>query len=131
MIISFQAQKALNNCLLGNTTIHASITSESDAGQILSNLGGQPSSSTPTRGTTPASTAVTSGSSALGSLSLPKSSSSSDMWSALTATSASGGGGSLFGGANSVWGAPSDVDEHRTTPLQSFLPSSLLGENNL
>ena len=60
-----QAQKALNNCLLGNTTIHANSTSDSDAAAIVQQLGvggGNNSSgggpqlavtSTPTRGNTP------------------------------------------------------------------------------
>merc|ERR1712051_316843 len=35
-----KAQKALNNCLLGNTTIQANMTSEVDANGIIQQLGG-------------------------------------------------------------------------------------------
>ena len=35
-----KAQKALNNCLLGNTTIQANITTEPEANNIMQQLGG-------------------------------------------------------------------------------------------
>ena len=104
-----KAQKALNNCLLGNTTIQANMTSEAEANNIMQQLGAGGS-----RGNTPSSSGL-----------MPKATSSSnDMW---VPTSIFSGGGS------SVWGAPSgpNDDAQRNTPLQSYLPGDLLGESNM
>ncbi len=115
-----KAQKALNNCLLGNTTINATLTSDAEAANILQQLGGGQQSAT--NATTP-STSTTSG-----GLQLPKSSNSNDMWSV--------GGNvptSMLSGS-SVWGAPSvsSEDARNSTPqLQPYLPGDLLGESNM
>jgi trinucleotide repeat-containing gene 6 protein len=113
-----KAQKALNNCLLGNTTIMATSASDSEVGSILQSLGGQQQQQQggSNRGTTP----VVSSSSI-------KTSSSNDMWGPINSSPASSSPSTLFGGNNqgggSVWGAPpnSNDDQHRTTPLQAFI----------
>ena len=117
----------MHNCVLGNTTIHATITSEGDATAILSQLGpnsaGGPQlavTSTPTRGNTPNSANLTS----------KAGSSGADMWGGLGVSVTSGA--SLFSSGAGVWSAPSDLmdSQQRTTPqLQQFLPGDLLGEN--
>jgi len=114
--------------VLGNTTIHAAITSDGEASSIFSQLG--PSSaggpqlavtSTPTRGNTPNSANLTSKAGTSGA----------DMWGALGVSVTSGA--SLFSSGTGVWSAPgSDLmdSQQRTTPqLQQFLPGDLLGEN--
>jgi trinucleotide repeat-containing gene 6 protein len=116
-----KAQKALNNCLLGNTTIHANFTSEAEASNIMQQLGGGQQAS---RGATPSSS-----SNAVNSMQMPKSGSSNDMWgNSMVPTS-------IFSGGSSVWGpsGSSNDDAHRnTTPqLQPYLPGDLLGENNM
>ena len=118
-----KAQKALNNCLLGNTTIQATMTSEVEANSIIQQLGGGAAQQA-SRGATP--------SSASNNMSLPKStSSSSDMWgnSMMPTTSI------YSAGTNSIWGAPSvsgGEDGQRNTPqLQPYLPGDLLGEPNM
>merc|ERR1712051_594222 len=109
-----KAQKALNNCLLGNTTIQANITSEGEAKNIMQQLGGgnsNTSQQSASRGNTPSN-----------------SKSSNDMWgNSMVPTSI------FTGGSNSVWGAPSSSsggdDGQRNTPqLQPYLPGDRLGE---
>jgi trinucleotide repeat-containing gene 6 protein len=134
-----KAQNALNNCVLGNTTILAETTGEHEIGLIMQTIssGGQSQAqqappAVSHRGSTPATPfgGGGGGGSSAGYNSLAKSS-SGDTWSALasgvslgwpsTSSSSSGLGGS-------VWGAP-DGDQHsRNTPLQSFLPNDLLAE---
>jgi trinucleotide repeat-containing gene 6 protein len=128
-----KAQNALNNCVLGNTTILAETTGEQEVESIVRTLsqhsgqsgsGQAPPTNTgpaPGRGSTPA-TPFTSGYN-----SLSKSSSSGDTWSALGSGVSLGwpSSGAAVGG--SVWGAP-DNDQHRTTPLSTFLPPDLLNE---
>jgi trinucleotide repeat-containing gene 6 protein len=123
-----KAQNALNNCVLGNTTILAETTGEHDVEMIMRTIssGGQSQSQPPVshRGSTPATAFGSSG----GYNSLAKSS-SGDTWSALgsgvslgwPSTSSSGLGGS-------VWGAPDGDQHNRNTPLNSFLPNDLLAE---
>jgi len=110
-----KAQKALNNCLLGNTTIQANITSEGEAKNIMQQLGGgnsNTSQQSASRGNTPQG----------------NSKPSNDMWgNSMVPTSI------FTGGSNSVWGAPSSSsggdDGQRNTPqLQPYLPGDLLGE---
>merc|ERR1712062_577516 len=102
-----KAQKALNNCLLGNTTIQANITSEGEAKNIMQQLSGgnsNTSQQSASRGNTPSN-----------------SKSSNDMWgNSMVPTSI------FTGGSNSVWGAPSSSsggdDGQRNTPqLQTLL----------
>ena len=114
-----KAQKALNNCLLNNTTIQANITNEAEANNIMQQLGGGNSinssqSSTITRGGTPSS------------------SKSNDMWgNSMAPTSIFGSGG-----GSSVWGAPTsstgaDEGQRNTPQLQPYLPGDLLGESTM
>ena len=109
-----QAQNALNNCVLGNTTILAQVSDEHEVDSIvrtLSQAGNQTRSSQPS---TPYSSYSA----------LPKSS-SIDSWSG-----GLGGGSNLWSSSalgGRVWGAPDD-QHNRTTPLNSFLPPDLLSE---
>lgn len=120
-----KAQKALNNCLLGNTTIQATMTTENEASQIMQTLAGGGSGNaqnqTGSRGNTPSSVANTF------APTIPKSSSSSgnDMWgNSMVSTS-------IYSGS-SIWGAPSSDEATRNTPqLQPYLPGDLLGESNM
>ena len=111
-----KAQKALNNCLLGNTTIQANMTTENEASSIMQQLGGGGGNGQQaSRGATPSSVANTL---------IPKSTSSgSDMW----------GNSSIYSGGSSIWGAPTSEDQgQRNTPqLQPYLPGDLLGESNM
>ena len=114
----FQAQNALNNCVLGNPTILATVADEHEVENIVRTLsqaggGGQQQ---------PARTPSTAYSSYSG---LSKSS-SVDSWS----TGGLGGGSNMWGSSGlggSVWSAPDD-QHNRTTPLNSFLPPDLLSE---
>lgn len=120
-----KAQNALNNCVLGNTTILAETTGEQEVDGIVRTLsqGGATSNNGPApagRGSTPSTGFGSSG----GYNSLAKSS-SGDTWSALGSGVSLGWPSPGLGG--SVWGAP-DSDQHRTTPLNSFLPPDLLSE---
>ena len=120
-----KAQKALNNCLLGNTTIQATMTTENEASQIMQTLAGggsgQSQNQTGSRGNTPSSVANTF------APTIPKSSSSSgnDMWgNSMVSTS-------IYSGS-SIWGAPTSDEATRNTPqLQPYLPGDLLGESNM
>jgi trinucleotide repeat-containing gene 6 protein len=112
-----KAQKALNNCLLGNTTIQATMTSEAEANGFIQ----QQQQSAASRGATPSSTLS----------SMPKST-AADMW-GMPATSIYSSGGS-----SSIWGAPvgsSDPEgsagQRNTPQLQPYLPGDLLGESNM
>ena len=119
-----KAQKALNNCLLGNTTIQANMTSEVDANTIIQQLGGGGQQSS--RGATPSSVSNN-------MTQMPKSTSSSDsMW----GNSMGGPATSIYsaGAGTSIWGAPtpsaSEEGTRNTPQLQPYLPGDLLGESN-
>ena len=111
--VCLQAHKALNNCLLGNTTIHASQASEREVANYFQQLGvnqsgnGSGTKSPSSRDQTPSTTSAWS------------SDASAPSTTAVTTAASS----SLFGtGSGSVWGAP---DVH------SYLPGDLLGEGNM
>ena len=120
-----QAQNALNNCVLGNTTILATTTEEQEVENIVRTLsqhnGGNPPTNGAGRGSNPST--PFSGSS---DYRLAKSSSAGDTWSALGSGVSLGWPSSGIGG--SVWGAPDNDQHNRTTPLNSFLPPDLLSE---
>jgi len=120
-----KAQNALNNCVLGNTTILATTTEEQEVENIVRTLsqhnGGNPPSNGAGRGSNPST--PFSGSS---DYRLAKSSSAGDTWSALGSGVSLGWPSSGIGG--SVWGAPDNDQHNRTTPLNSFLPPDLLSE---
>ncbi|XP_014240799.1 protein Gawky [Cimex lectularius] len=107
-----KAQGALNNCVLGNTTIFAESPSESDVLSLLQHLGhstGQQSGNggaawRPTKESWPGT-------------------SNSQLWGGT-----SSGSGSTTA---SLWGDSSD--QHRTTPssINSFLPGDLLGSESI
>ena len=115
----------MNNCVLGNTTILATVADEHEVEAIvrtLSQAGNQGRSSQPS---TPFSSYSNMPS---------RSSSSVDSWGSLGggggAGTVAGGGSNLWpatGLGGSVWGAPDD-QHNRTTPLNSFLPPDLLSE---
>ena len=118
-----KAQKALNNCLLGNTTIQANISSELEANSVIQQLGGGGQQSS--RGATPSSVAT--------NMTMPKSTSSTDsMW----GNSMGGPVTSIYsaGAGTSIWGAPtvsgSEEGQRNTPQLQPYLPGDLLGESN-
>jgi hypothetical protein len=133
---ALKAQKALNNCSLGNTTMQAIATSDQEAINFLTNINERNQTQqvpTPTRGSTPSNNGLGSSSSTLvgSSQNLAKTSSSGDMWGTNISST-----NSLFGSTStSTWsmhGASDLLDQQRTTPnLQPFLPNDLLGENNL
>lgn len=117
----FQAQGALNNCVLSNTTIFAESLVDNEAQSLLQHLGQQSSGgggwglrggSTPGQGSGPKGAPP--GGDTWGS--------GSQLW----APSNSGG--------SSLWGPPplDNSDQHRATPssLNSFLPGDLLGSND-
>ncbi|XP_071444399.1 protein Gawky isoform X1 [Hetaerina americana] len=142
-----KAQGALNNCVLGNTTIFAESPGESEVHSLLQHLGHgaqqqqqQGGSSTPwgIRGAGAAPQVVSSNPQAHFAPVAPNSQSgqppskaASDAW--------SGGGGSQLWpspSASSLWGAPpldGGNDQHRATPssLNSFLPGDLLGGESM
>ena len=141
MLTNFQAQKALNNCPLGNTTIQAIAIPEQDAINFLSNMGDRNQTLTPTRGSAPSNNGMTSSASTLvgSSHGLAKTSSAGDMWGPNISSA-----NSLFGSTSTTTGSSSSAvwsmhgtgdlldQQQRTTPqLQPFLPNDLLGENNL
>merc|ERR1712062_371386 len=97
-----KAQKALNNCLLGNTTIQANITSEGEAKNIMQSA---------SRGNTPSN-----------------SKSSNDMWgNSMVPTSIfTGGSNSVWGAPSSSSGG--DDGQRNTPQLQPYHPGDLLGE---
>lgn len=131
-----KAQNALNNCVLGNTTILATTTEEQEVENIVRTLsqhnGGSnpPPSNGAGRGSNPSTPFSAS------EYRLAKSSSAGDTWSALGSGGlGSGGLGSgvslgwpSSGLGGSVWGAPDNDQHNRTTPLNSFLPPDLLSE---
>jgi len=121
-----QAQSALNNCVLGNTTILAEVAGEPTVEDIVRTLsqagGGGPQQGRAAPVQPPSSYAAY-------SAGLGKASMANDTWGNL---GGGGGGGSgnpwpTTGLGGSVWGAPDD-QHNRTTPLNSFLPPDLLSE---
>lgn len=129
----------MNNCPLGNTTIQAMAISDGDAINFLTSMGDRNQTLTPTRGNTPSSNGMISSASTLvgSSLGLAKTSSAGDMWGTniSSANSLFGSTSTTTGSSTSaVWGmhGTSDLlDQERTTPQLPFLPTNLLGENNL
>nr|CAD7569931.1 unnamed protein product [Timema californicum] len=124
-----KAQGALNNCVLGNTTIFAESPADSEVLSVLQCLGhgaqpNQGSSSTNTWGSLR-------GSSTSSAAPPTTAKSGSDTW-------ASGGSGGSQGlwppnpSASSLWG-DAGSDQHRATPssLNSFLPGDLLGGESM
>ena len=93
----FQAQKALNNCILGNTSIHANVASENDVLSIFQRLGGKAGGSSGDGAPGGPGGAPPAVSSAAGS----------SMW------------GSAAPSSGSVWGAPD-------ASMNNFLPNDLL-----
>lgn len=134
-----QAQKALNNCLLGNTTIHAITIPESDVQGFLQSMGVQSSAASASSVSSPSLVTSSMGSTHPrgGSLMNPargnKGGEAAGGWGGAPATSSSS---SLFSGG-AVWGAPDSSfqqggsDNSRNTTLNSLLPGDLLGENNM
>lgn len=132
-----QAQGALNNCVLGNTTIYAESPAEAEVHSLLQHL----------HSTQPQGPPVASGwgnmrgsNSSSGGQNAPPPGQQSqaptkpppDAWGGGT----SGGGGSQLWSSpssSSLWGAPPLDDQHRATPssLNSFLPGDLLGEGSM
>jgi trinucleotide repeat-containing gene 6 protein len=135
----FQAQGALNNCVLGNTTIFAESPADSEVHSLVTqlqmsqsqgpNAGGGWGGIRPGSGPNSSSGERGSGGGAPpgGQPTKPP----PDTWGG----SSNSGGSQLWSAptsASSLWGAPSmdGGDQHRTTPssLNSFLPGDLLGE---
>ncbi|XP_066909422.1 protein Gawky isoform X2 [Halyomorpha halys] len=99
-----KAQGALNNCVLGNTTIFAESPSETDVLSLLQHLGGQ--------GSAASGSSAWRGKEAWGN---------SQLWGATGASST----------AASLWAG--DSDQHRNTPssINSYLPGDLLGGESI
>ena len=113
----------MNNCVLGNTTILATVADEHEVENIvrtLSQAGGQQQARTPS--TAYSSYSGLSKSSSVDSWSTGGLGAGSNMWGSGGGLGSSGGG---LGG--SVWSTPDD-QHNRTTPLNSFLPPDLLSE---
>uniref|UniRef100_A0A0A9Y428 Protein Gawky n=1 Tax=Lygus hesperus TaxID=30085 RepID=A0A0A9Y428_LYGHE len=110
-----KAQGALNNCVLGNTTIFAESPSEADVLQLLQHLGhstgGQQNSNQSSGSWRQAAK--------------PEPSYSQGLWAGAGGASGTGGGGT------SLWG--DTTDQHRNTPssINSFLPGDLLGGESI
>ncbi|GLH02954.1 Protein Gawky, partial [Gryllus bimaculatus] len=142
-----KAQGALNNCVLGNTTIFAESPGDSDVHALLQHLnhgaqqqagapqgsGGGGGGSWALRGSQGAG-----GGQPTGSAAGPQSKNSgpgADTWGAPGAGSqlwpAGPSGGSLWGGGGPL--DASGADQHRATPssLNSFLPGDLLGGESM
>ncbi|KAG8224851.1 hypothetical protein J437_LFUL005454 [Ladona fulva] len=138
-----KAQGALNNCVLGNTTIFAESPAESEVHTLLQHLGhgaqqqqaqGGSSTAWGIRGAGAAPPVVAQNSQAHfapvvpnSQAGQPPSKQAADAW-------GGGGGSQLWPStpASSLWGAPpldGSNDQHRATPssLQSYLPGDLLG----
>lgn len=109
----FQAQGALNNCVLGNTTIFAESPSETDVLQLLQHLGHSTGGGQ--------NSGQSSGSWRPGGK--PEPSYSQGLW--------AGGNNGNSSSGNSLWGDSND--QHRSTPssINSFLPGDLLGEGSI
>lgn len=132
----FQAQGALNNCVLGNTTIFAESPADSEVHSLMTQLqmsqsqgpnaggwgsirpGSGPNSSSGERGSGVAQPGAQPTKPPPDTWGGSSNSGSSQLWSAPSSAS--------------LWGAPTmdGGDQHRTTPssLNSFLPGDLLGE---
>jgi len=106
-----KAQNALNNCVLGNTTILAATAEEQEVESIIRTLS-QHSAGAPGGYNS--------------TISKSNSSGERDTWSSMGSSVSLGWPASSLGG--SVWGAPDSDQHNRTTPLNSFLPPDLLGE---
>lgn len=123
-----QAQKALHQCLLGNTTIHANTATDNEVSMILQQLGVNPQQSGNSLASSGSNTPMTSAAIVTSSSLLPTTS-GADTWGMPAASSGSGSIWSmpeLGGGGGS---AGQGGDNQRGTPLNSLLPGDLLGEN--
>jgi trinucleotide repeat-containing gene 6 protein len=143
IICIFQAQGALNNCVLGNTTIFAESPAEAEVHALLQHLHvNQPQGPPVASGWG----SMRGGPNSSGGQSAPPQQAPQqtpqqgptkpppDAW----------GGGSTGGGGSQLWPSPSSSslwgastldgsDQHRATPssLNSFLPGDLLGEGSM
>lgn len=153
-----QAQNALNNCVLGNTTIYADLANESDVQGWLQQLGmpaqqQQPQQQTSAsgsswgvRGSTPGTGGNGNGGSGNGNGgggggNTGKASANAggdNNWGASGSGGGGGGGGSGGGGPasspwstgpSSVWSTPSPSSLNAS--LNSFLPGDLLGNESM
>ncbi len=110
-----KAQKSLNSCVLGNTTIVADFVSDPDAARLLEQLNAQ-GGATGQQSQQPSLSRTISeagGQFASGKVDSSQWNGASSMWS-------SGGSGSGVG--RSLWGGTPGLDEHH-----SLLPGDLLG----
>lgn len=137
-----KAQGALNNCVLGNTTILADFANESDMQQFLQQSG-HPGAATAAasvnsswgQGSTSTAPVSTSYRSAFGQYaSGSKNSSDNTQWNNAPGTTSLSQLWPLQG--NNLWNGPSlgaDPEQHRATPssLNSFLPGDLLGSESV
>lgn len=119
-----QAQKALHQCLLGNTTIHANTATDNEVSMILQQLGVNPQQSGNSLASNSGSNTPMTSAAIVTSSSLLPSTSGADTWGMPAASSGSG----------SIWSMPElgggqGGDNQRGTPLNSLLPGDLLGEN--
>lgn len=119
-----KAQSALNNCVLGNTTMLADIPSDSEIQNYLQVSSGQANNTTwsSSQNSGASSTFHGSGSSAFYGSSGTGSNSSN--WNGNAATS------QLWSFSNSsLWGSsqPSNDHDASTNPMNSYLPGDLLG----
>jgi len=126
-----KAQNALNNCVLGNTTILAATAEEPEVESIIRQLS-QHSTGAPGYSSGPAPASSIGKSQAVSSAP----GGAADTWGSGNSTGVQSSLGwpssSVSLASSSVWGAPgpdsaSDT-HHRTTPLNSFLPPDLLSE---
>ena len=124
-----QAQGALNNCVLGNTTIFAESPGDTDVHLILQHLGHGAQQAPP--GGSSGGWNMRGGSTPVAPSGASKGAPSSDTWAP--------GSSQLWNptpSSGSLWGAtPLDTsgDQHRATPssLNSFLPGDLLGGESM
>ncbi|XP_039289653.1 protein Gawky-like isoform X2 [Nilaparvata lugens] len=122
-----KAQNALNNCVLGNTTIFADVQPEREIVALLNQLGNSGGGG---GGNSQAGAAAGDGNSPWSSSRQPQPKQVVDTWGSGSQLWGGGGGG---GTSSSLWGAALDSD--RSTPstasLNSFLPPDLLGGESM
>ena len=125
-----QAQKALHQCLLGNTTIHANTATDNEVSMILQQLGVNPQQSGNSLASNSGSNTPMTSAAIVTSSSLLPSTSGADTWGMPAASSGSGSIWSMpeLGGGGGGSGGQGG-DNQRGTPLNSLLPGDLLGEN--
>lgn len=130
-----KAQSALNNCVLGNTTMLADIPSDSEIQQYLQVSSGQANSTTWSSQNSGGSSGASSGGS------FHSSGSSSTFYgggSSGNASNNNNNGGNwnsqLWSFSNtSLWGSSQPSNDHdvSTNPINSFLPGDLLGGESM